>query len=73
MQHWPGPSYTAMRKYILLCLLMAASVSRAQASEGTRLRLSLSYDIITKGHNGQLKVETTEGGDSRFIISLPIA
>ena len=39
--------------------------------EGTGLGLSLSYDIITKGHGGELKVETTEGEESMFIIQLP--
>ncbi len=41
--------------------------------QGTGLGLSLSYDIITKGHGGQLKVETKEGEGSCFIISLPIS
>ncbi len=40
--------------------------------KGTGLGLSLSYDIITKGHNGELKAETKEGEGSTFIISLPI-
>ncbi len=40
--------------------------------EGTGLGLSLSYDIITKGHGGELKVETKEGEGSVFIIQLPI-
>src|SRR4030095_5434478 len=39
--------------------------------EGTGLGLSLSYDIITKGHGGQLKVETKEGQGSEFIIQIP--
>ena len=39
--------------------------------QGTGLGLSMSYDIITKGHNGELKVETKEGKGSTFIISLP--
>jgi len=39
--------------------------------EGTGLGLSLSYDIITKGHGGALKVETKEGEGSEFIIQLP--
>jgi len=39
--------------------------------EGTGLGLSLSYDIITKGHGGNLKVETEEGEGSEFIILLP--
>jgi signal transduction histidine kinase len=40
--------------------------------EGTGLGLSLSYDIITKGHNGELKVDSQEGQYSEFIVSLPI-
>ncbi|MGE5317281.1 MAG: ATP-binding protein [Chloroflexota bacterium] len=39
--------------------------------EGTGLGLSLSYDIITKGHGGKLSVETNEGEGTRFIIILP--
>jgi signal transduction histidine kinase len=39
--------------------------------EGTGLGLSLSYDIITKGHGGEIKVETKEGEGSAFIIRLP--
>jgi two-component system NtrC family sensor kinase len=40
--------------------------------QGTGLGLSLSYDIITKGHEGELKVETKEGEGSVFIISIPV-
>jgi signal transduction histidine kinase len=40
--------------------------------QGTGLGLSLSYDIITKGHNGTLEVDTTAGVGSEFIIQLPI-
>ncbi len=39
--------------------------------EGTGLGLSLSYDIITKGHGGKLKVETKESEGTMFIIILP--
>ncbi len=39
--------------------------------QGTGLGLSLSYDIVTKGHNGELKVETQEGRGTTFIIILP--
>ena len=38
--------------------------------QGTGLGLSLAYDIITKGHGGELKVETSEGEGSQFIITL---
>ena len=40
--------------------------------QGTGLGLSLSYDIITKGHGGELKVETKEGEGTVFIISIPM-
>ncbi|MBS1509238.1 MAG: hypothetical protein JST86_00240 [Bacteroidetes bacterium] len=40
--------------------------------QGTGLGLSLSYDIITKGHGGTLKVETKEGDGTKFIIILPV-
>ena len=40
--------------------------------EGTGLGLSMSYDIITKGHGGELKVETKEGEFAEFTIILPI-
>ena len=42
------------------------------SGQGTGLGLSLSYDIITKGHNGQFSVETKEGQGSTFLIMLPI-
>ncbi len=40
--------------------------------EGTGLGLSLSYDIITKGHGGMLEVESTEGEGTTFVIKLPL-
>jgi signal transduction histidine kinase len=39
--------------------------------QGTGLGLSLSYDIVTKGHGGQMIVETKEGEYAEFIIQLP--
>ena len=38
--------------------------------QGTGLGLSLSYDIITKGHGGTLKMESKEGQGAEFIIFL---
>jgi signal transduction histidine kinase len=40
--------------------------------DGTGLGLSLSYDIITKEHNGTIKAESKEGEGSVFIIQLPV-
>lgn len=42
------------------------------AGEGTGLGLSLSYDIITKEHEGTLQVETQEGEYAEFVIQLPL-
>ena len=39
--------------------------------QGTGLGLSMSYDIITKAHGGQLTVKTKEGEGTEFIIQLP--
>ncbi|MBS1523134.1 MAG: GHKL domain-containing protein [Bacteroidetes bacterium] len=41
--------------------------------EGTGLGLSLSYDIVVKGHGGKINIESKEGEGSEFIIDLPIA
>ncbi len=40
--------------------------------QGTGLGLSLAYDIVTKAHGGELKVETKEGEGTEFKILLPI-
>jgi signal transduction histidine kinase len=42
------------------------------SGQGTGLGLSLSYDIVTKGHGGHLLVETIEEGFAEFIIQLPV-
>lgn len=40
--------------------------------QGTGLGLSLSYDIITKGHSGNLSLETKENEGTTFFINLPV-
>ena len=39
--------------------------------EGTGLGLSMSYDIVSKGHSGKLRVETKLGEGAEFIVELP--
>jgi two-component system, NtrC family, sensor kinase len=39
--------------------------------DGTGLGLSLSYDIITKGHGGHMTMNTREGEFAEFIIDIP--
>jgi len=40
--------------------------------EGTGLGLSLTYDMVVRGHGGSIQVNSVEGEGSEFIISLPI-
>jgi signal transduction histidine kinase len=40
--------------------------------EGTGLGLSMSYDIITKGHGGKMEVVSKDGEGSSFILQIPI-
>ena len=40
--------------------------------EGTGLGLSLSYDIVVKGHGGKIEVETRAGSSTEFKITLPV-
>ena len=40
--------------------------------EGTGLGLSLTYDIVVKGHGGSIQVNSTEGEGSEFVVWLPI-
>ena len=39
--------------------------------QGTGLGLSMSYDIVTKGHGGELKVDTKLGEGTTFTITIP--
>ena len=41
------------------------------AGEGTGLGLSLSHDIIVKGHGGSISVESQEGEGTEFVVTLP--
>jgi two-component system NtrC family sensor kinase len=40
--------------------------------EGTGLGLSLTYDMVVKGHGGSIMVNSIEGEGSEFIIQLSI-
>ncbi|WP_203295983.1 ATP-binding protein [Luteirhabdus pelagi] len=39
--------------------------------KGTGLGLSMSYDVVTKGHGGNLTVETKKGKGTTFTIQIP--
>ncbi len=40
--------------------------------QGTGLGLSLSYDIVVKGHGGKIDLHSKEGEGSEFIVKLPL-
>ena len=40
--------------------------------QGTGLGLSLSYDIITKGHGGMISMESSIGEGTKFLVTLPV-
>jgi signal transduction histidine kinase len=42
------------------------------AGQGTGLGLSMSYDIVTKGHGGDIKVTSEEGKGTTFIVVMPV-
>ena len=39
--------------------------------EGTGLGLSMSYDIVVKGHGGVLNVKKSSSGGAEFVLTLP--
>jgi signal transduction histidine kinase len=39
--------------------------------QGTGLGLSISYDIVVKGHGGEIAFESEEGQFTEFVITLP--
>jgi len=41
------------------------------SGKGTGLGLSMSYEIVTKSHGGNLRVDTKQGIGTTFIITLP--
>jgi two-component system NtrC family sensor kinase len=40
--------------------------------EGTGLGLSMSYDIVVKGHGGSIDIDSKEGEYTEFIIQIPV-
>jgi len=40
--------------------------------EGTGLGLSLSYDIVVKGHGGTMDIKSVDGEYTEFIINIPV-
>ena len=42
------------------------------SGQGTGLGLSLSYDIVVKGHGGSINIDSKEGEGVEFIIQLPL-
>ena len=56
----------------ILNKIMQPFFTTKPTGKGTGLGLSLSYDIVTKGHGGDLRVQSTPGKGTTFLISLPV-
>ena len=41
--------------------------------EGTGLGLSLSYDIVVKGHGGKIEIDSKENDHTEFTVLLPLS
>lgn len=50
--------------------IMQAFFTTKPTGEGTGLGLSLSYDIVVKGHGGSIDVNTNEGEFTEFVVKL---
>jgi signal transduction histidine kinase len=53
--------------------IMQPFFSTKPSGEGTGLGLSLSYDIVVKGHGGAIHVDSIEGEFATFTVQLPYA
>jgi two-component system NtrC family sensor kinase len=52
--------------------IMQAFFTTKPTGEGTGLGLSLTYDMIVKGHGGSINLDTKEGQYTEFTITLPL-
>ena len=57
----------------LIDKIMQPFFTTKPTGEGTGLGLSLSYDIVVKGHGGQLHVASEEGKGTTFMMLLPLS
>lgn len=60
----PNRALTMKRSLLWLLLLIAMHYCG--------LRLSLTYDMVVKGHGGSIAVDTKEGEFTEMIVSLPL-
>ena len=65
-------AYGSKRIKMMVDKILQPFFTTKPTGQGTGLGVSLSYDIITKGHAGELKVETKDGEGAEFIIILPV-
>ncbi|GAA4405516.1 hypothetical protein GCM10023187_23950 [Nibrella viscosa] len=62
---------TGIPKEIINKIYQPFFTTKPTGQGNTGLGLSLSYDIVTKGHNGEINVETELGEFTEFIVRLP--
>lgn len=63
---------TGMPEAVRVKVFQPFFTNRRPPGEGTSLGLSLSYDIVTQMHGGSLRVESWEGNETEFTVTLPV-
>jgi two-component system NtrC family sensor kinase len=61
----------SIRNNIIKEKIMQPFFTTKPTGEGTGLGLSLTYDMVVKGHGGRIEVNTKEGEFTEFIVELP--
>jgi len=71
LYNWQAlPSH--LKFYLINDKIIQPFFTTKPTGEGTGPGLSLTYDMVVKGHGGRIEVNTKEGEYSEFIIKLSL-